>query len=239
MLQAFSGKNSVLIGIIGVLFLIFGLVGSVATHASVMVQPDSVTKDSEQVFDFIVTADKAATTEFIVEIPQDLNEVRPLVKDKWNIDLEKGSDDTITKVTWRAGTIIPQGSAETFQLVGNIESKQSQIQWSVSQTNIDGSTTNYGIASTNEDPVFQPLSTEIKPKNGNSQFGFYLAFVALAVALFALLASYLTGQKVDAELSSLLKKAAIEEPKPKVVKASKSVNPKTTKKPKAKPASKK
>ncbi|WP_391571816.1 YcnI family protein [Cohnella sp.] len=121
-----------------VLLLSLGFAGLASAH--VTVQPGSVPAGSYQVFTVRVPSEKdAATTQVKVAIPDGVNISRFEPKAEWTYEIEKGAEDKIVSVTWKAtGNGLGATEFGEFRMQGKVAEDAKELSWKAYQTYSDG-----------------------------------------------------------------------------------------------------
>jgi len=121
-----------------VLMLAFGFSGLASAH--VTVQPKEAPAGSYQVFTVRVPSEKdAATMQVKVAIPKDVNISRFEPKPDWTYEVEKGAEDKIVSVTWKAtGSGLGATEFGEFRMQGKIADDAKELNWKAYQTYSDG-----------------------------------------------------------------------------------------------------
>ncbi|QTH44358.1 YcnI family protein [Cohnella sp. LGH] len=121
-----------------VLLLSLGFAGLASAH--VTVQPGSVPAGSYQVFTVRVPSEKdAATTQVKVAIPDGVNISRFEPKAEWTYEIEKGAEDKIVSVTWKAtGNGLGATEFGEFRMQGKVAEEAKELSWKAYQTYSDG-----------------------------------------------------------------------------------------------------
>ncbi|TFE28106.1 YcnI family protein [Cohnella luojiensis] len=118
--------------------LTFGFASLASAH--VTVQPKEVPAGSYQVFTVRVPTEKeVATTQVKVAIPDDVNVSRFEPKADWTYEIEKGADDKIVSVTWKAaGSGLGATEFGEFRMQGKVADDAQKLVWKAYQTYSDG-----------------------------------------------------------------------------------------------------
>ncbi|OXS58436.1 nuclear export factor GLE1 [Cohnella sp. CIP 111063] len=121
-----------------VLLLTIGFAGLASAH--VTVQPKEAPAGSYQVFTVRVPSEKdAATTQVKVAIPDGVNISRFEPKPEWTYEVEKGAEDKIVSVTWKAtGSGLGATEFGEFRMQGKIADDAKELSWKAYQTYSDG-----------------------------------------------------------------------------------------------------
>lgn len=121
-----------------VLLLSIGFAGLASAH--VTVQPKEAPAGSYQVFTVRVPSEKdAATTQVKVAIPDGVNISRFEPKPDWTYEVEKGAEDKIVSVTWKAtGSGLGATEFGEFRMQGKIADDAKELSWKAYQTYSDG-----------------------------------------------------------------------------------------------------
>jgi len=121
-----------------VLLLSIGFAGLASAH--VTVQPKEAPAGSYQVFTVRVPSEKdAATTQVKVAIPDGVNISRFEPKPDWTYEVEKGAEDKIVSVTWKAtGSGLGATEFGEFRMQGKIAADAKELSWKAYQTYSDG-----------------------------------------------------------------------------------------------------
>lgn len=120
------------------LFLTLGFAGLASAH--VTVQPKEVPAGSYQVFAVRVPTEKeTATTQVKVTIPDNVNVSRFEPKPDWTYEIEKGAEDKIVSVTWKAtGSGLGATEFGEFRMQGKVADDAKELIWKAYQTYSDG-----------------------------------------------------------------------------------------------------
>ncbi|QMV43457.1 YcnI family copper-binding membrane protein [Cohnella cholangitidis] len=129
-------KKSLMLGL--VLLLSLGFAGLASAH--VTVQPKEVPAGSYQVFTVRVPSEKdSATTQVKVAIPDNVNVSRFEPKADWTYEIEKGAEDKIVSVTWKAtGSGLGATEFGEFRMQGKVADDAKELVWKAYQTYADG-----------------------------------------------------------------------------------------------------
>ncbi|WP_246120476.1 YcnI family protein [Cohnella terricola] len=120
------------------LLLTFGFASLASAH--VTVQPKEAPAGSYQVFTVRVPSEKdSSTTQVKVAIPDGVNVSRFEPKPDWTYDVEKGADDKIVSVTWKAtGNGLGGTEFGEFRMQGKVADDAKELVWKAYQTYSDG-----------------------------------------------------------------------------------------------------
>ncbi|QJD87550.1 YcnI family copper-binding membrane protein [Cohnella herbarum] len=123
-----------------VLVLMMSLAFAGLASAHVTVQPKEVPAGSYQVFTVRVPSEKeAATTTVKVAIPDNVNVSRFEPKADWTYEIEKGAEDKIVSVTWKAtGNGLGATEFGEFRMQGKVADDANELTWKAYQTYSDG-----------------------------------------------------------------------------------------------------
>ncbi|MFC4601667.1 YcnI family protein [Cohnella hongkongensis] len=118
--------------------LSFGFAGLAGAH--VTVQPKEAPSNSYQVFTVRVPSEKdASTTEVKVAIPDGVTISRFEPKPDWTYEVERGAEDRIVSVTWKAaGSGLGAIEFGEFRMQGKIAEDAKELVWKAYQTYSDG-----------------------------------------------------------------------------------------------------
>lgn len=190
---------------IGMLLTAVVLIPGLSVSAEVAVRPESGGFDNQKVFSFIVSSDQSDATQMIkVEVPGELNNVKPLVKDRWNTNINYDDDNNVSEIIWQSGSVIPRGQAEEFQLLGDLDGSIDSLSWNIEQKYLTGRVISYGFDSSETDnlPAIITNLDEASSNSSTNQFPFFLALASLGVGLFALYYAYSLKQSIGSEMST-------------------------------------
>ncbi|MFC4304963.1 YcnI family protein [Cohnella boryungensis] len=120
------------------LMMTFGFASLASAH--VTVQPKEAPAGSYQVFTVRVPSEKdAATTQVKVAIPDNVNISRFEPKSDWTYEIEKGAEDKIVNVTWKAtGNGLGATEFGEFRMQGKVADDAKELVWKAYQTYSDG-----------------------------------------------------------------------------------------------------
>ncbi|MFC5402720.1 YcnI family protein [Cohnella soli] len=120
------------------LLLTFSFASLASAH--VTVQPKEAPAGSYQVFTMRVPSEKeTATTEVKVAVPAGADVSRVEAKAGWTYAFEKGADDKVVSITWKAdGSGIGATEFAEFRFQGKIADDAKELVWKAYQTYGDG-----------------------------------------------------------------------------------------------------
>jgi uncharacterized protein YcnI len=189
-----------------VLLLTIGFAGLASAH--VTVQPKEAPAGSYQVFTVRVPSEKdAATTQVKVAIPDGVNISRFEPKPEWTYEVEKGAEDKIVSVTWKAtGSGLGATEFGEFRMQGKIADDAKELSWKAYQTYSDGEVVEWTGAPDADKPASVTTVTaatgdghgdghgassgaaasEAKDEGGRDALTLSLAIVGLAAGILAL-----------------------------------------------------
>jgi len=157
--------------------------GTTAIFAHAVVKPNTVGIGSFTDFSLGVPAEKNAnTTSVRLMLPPGLGSISPVVKPGWQVQIKNGpvpagvsvqpDDDgnlpaTIpTEIDWTSGSI-PSGQKDYFQFSAQVPSKETELDWKVTQIYSDGSTVSWSLGPSDPQPK------DSAGKTDTSKFGPY------------------------------------------------------------------
>jgi len=142
------------------LMLTIGFAGLASAH--VTVQPSSAPAGSYQVFTVRVPSEKdSATTQVKVAIPAEVNVSRFEPKSDWTYEIEKGADDKIVSVTWKAsGNGLGATEFGEFRMQGKVADDAKELVWKAYQTYADGEVVEWTGAADADKPASVTTVTE-------------------------------------------------------------------------------
>jgi len=137
------------------LALLFALGFASLASAHVTVQPMEAPAGSYQVFTVRVPSEKeASTTQVKVAIPDGVNVSRFEPKPDWTYDVEKGAEDKIVSVTWKAtGNGLGATEFGEFRMQGKVADDAQDLVWKAYQTYSDGEVVEWTGAPDAEKPA--------------------------------------------------------------------------------------
>jgi uncharacterized protein YcnI len=116
---------------------ILSLISISPAFAHATVKPKETTVATSQVFTLSIPTEKDIPTISInIQIPSELESVRPHVKAGWHIDTKK-ENEKITEITWSQGSI-PMDQKDEFLFSAKTPAKQTDLIWKVYQIYQDG-----------------------------------------------------------------------------------------------------
>ncbi|MFC5469064.1 YcnI family protein [Cohnella suwonensis] len=120
------------------LLLTFGFASLASAH--VTVQPKEAPAGSYQVFTMRVPSEKeSATTQVKVAVPEGAAVSRVEAKAGWTYAFEKGADDKVVSITWKAdGAGIGATEFAEFRFQGKVADDAKELVWKAYQTYADG-----------------------------------------------------------------------------------------------------
>lgn len=191
-----------------VLILMMSLAFAGLASAHVTVQPKEVPAGSYQVFTVRVPSEKeAATTTVKVAIPDNVNVSRFEPKADWTYEIEKGAEDKIVSVTWKAtGNGLGATEFGEFRMQGKVADDAKELLWKAYQTYSDGEVVEWTGAADADKPASVTTVTaatgegdghgaaggtvaggEAKDDGGRDTLTLSLAIAGLAAGVLALL----------------------------------------------------
>ena len=143
-----------------VLVFAFGFASLASAH--VTVQPGSVPAGSYQVFTVRVPSEKdSSTTQVKVAIPAEVSVSRFEPKPDWTYEVEKGAEDKIVSVTWKAtGSGLGATEFGEFRMQGKVADDAQELVWKAYQTYADGETVEWTGAPDADKPASVTAVTE-------------------------------------------------------------------------------
>jgi len=170
--------------------------------AHVEVKPDSVGVAASQTFTVEVPTEKDNPTVGLkLVLPSGLQEVTPVVKSGWTIEVKKsgtGDSAQVSEINWTGGSI-PTDQMDLFSFRAQVPSKEITLQWKAYQTYQDGSVVSWDQNPSGSDDstgdkgpysetkIVNDLNEPSIAKSWVDQITPYVAVLALALAVGLLL----------------------------------------------------
>lgn len=153
-------KKITLVSVLAALLL---LLSAVPAFAHVTIQPREAVQGSYTVFTVRVPSETAGTETIAVRVvfPEGVSVTRFEPKTGWTADLERGSDDSITAVTWTAeeGYGLAVTEFTEFRMSGRVlPEAEGQLVWKAYQTYADGSAAEWIGAPGTDSPHPAPVT---------------------------------------------------------------------------------
>ena len=159
--------------IVGVLaILVAGLFNAVPAFAHAVIKPSTAGVGSFTDFSLGVPSEKDSATIMVeLMIPAGVQNISPIVKPGWKIDVKQSPDPTgakdddgnpamiVTEIDWTGGQV-PAHQKDFFMFSAQVPAQEGELDWKVEQTYADGS-----VVSWTKTAADQP-----KDEKGNPDF---------------------------------------------------------------------
>lgn len=167
--------------------------------AHVIVQPKQVGIGATETFTVSVPTEKDNPTVGLrLVLPAGLEEVTPIVKSSWKIDVKKDGDK-VTEINWTGGSI-PPDQADQFSFRAQAPANPTDLKWKAYQTYQDGSTVNWdqdpsSASDKKDEGTPYSVTNVVNDLNSNNskidKTSWILGGVAIALAIISLGLSFM------------------------------------------------